>query len=338
MLTLIGNGLFAIGITNNWNNESISDKSGSLNPANLSYRDEDSSNFDYFILFDDSYNNNNVASYLQKPESIIGATFYGTNLSLSLEANNYLDDREELVDEGIVKYKGYSKYSLGIGWGYKFGNLALGLSINGGSQSIKSDYELRSNGFAISDYLVESFFSSYQTLTASQFFNVGFGGRYEFQDKVAVAFISDGEIAVNSSSITDLDLSSYFGRLCLGISGISDEYSFAGELNLLRIKFYGDMLFVGDNENRETRINSEFRFQLSKVFYASIYLGLQEKQPAFVDIFSLDSDKATTHFGLDFNWNNYNILFNVAIPAEYYSGSNDSDDNIRATVKFKYKR
>lgn len=337
LITLISNCLFAIGLSNNWNNKSISDSNGSLNPANLGYRNEDSPSFDSYILFADSYNNDNVASYLQKPESRLGTTFYGTNLSLSLEVNNFLDDREEALDEGIVKYKGYSRYSVGIDWGYKFGDLALGLSINGGSQSIKADYKLRSNMFALSDYFVETFFSRYQSVSSSQFFNVGFGGRYEFKNRIALAVISDGEFGVNSNSITDLDISSYFRRLCVGISGISAEYSFAGELNLLRIKFYGDMLYIGDNENRETRISSEFRFQLSKIFYSSIYIGLQEKQPALVDLFKLNSGRATTHYGLAFKWNSYNLLFNCAVPFDYYTGSNDSNDNIRATIKFTYE-
>jgi hypothetical protein len=337
ILALIGNSLFSIGIGSNWNNESISDSKGSLNPANLSYRDEDSPTFDSYLLFDDTYNSDNVASYLQNPESKLGITFYGTSLSLSLEANNYLDDREEVLDEGIVKYRGYNKYSLGIGWGYKFGNLALGLSIKGGSQLLKTDYKLRSNGFALSDYFVETFFSSYQPVTSAQFFNVGLGGRFVINNRIALAFISDGEFDVNSSSITDLNLSKYFERLCIGVSGISDEYSFAGELKFLRIRFFGDMLYVGDDENRETRISSEFRFQLSKSFYSSIYIGIQEKQPSLIDIVTLDPSSATSHYGLDLNWLGYNILFNVAIPFDYYTGEYDVDDNIKATVKFSFQ-
>jgi hypothetical protein len=337
IIALITNSLSAIGIDSDWNNESISDGNGTLNPANLGYRDEDSKTFDSFLLFDDIYGSDNVGSYLQYPESRLGATFYGTNLSLSLEVNNYLTERDEDDEENVISYKGFSKYSVGIDWGYKFGDLALGLSINGGSQSIKSDFELRSNAFALSDYVVETFFSRYQTVSSSQFFNLGFGGRYEFDNRIAIAFISEGEFDVNSSSITDIDLSEYFSSLCIGISDISAQYSFAGELNPVRVKFFADMLYIGDNDNRETRISSEFRFQLSKDFYSSLYLGLQEQQPALIDIFSIDPEEAKSHYGLAFNWSKYNLLLNVSVPFEFYSGDNDSDDVINATVKFTYE-
>lgn len=337
ILSIIANSIFAIGIDSNWRNESISDGSGTLNPANLAYRNEDSTSFDYYVLLDDKYNSTNVSSILQYPESKLGATFYGTNLSLSLEIQNYLDDREENSLDGVVEYKAYSKYSLGIDWGYKFGDLALGVSLNGGSDLFKSDFELRSNGFALSDYVVETFFSRYESVASSQFFNLGIGGRYELLNRIAFAFISNGEFDVSSSSISDIDWSNYLKTLCIGISDISAQYSFEGELNPIRLRVFSDILYLGDNDNRETRLSSELIFQLSKDFYSSIFLGIQESQPALIDIFKFDPEVATTHYGLALNWSKYNILLNVAVPIVFYYNEDTVNDSIDASIRFSYE-
>lgn len=334
MLIAVSFQLFSLGIDSDWNNTSITDLDGALNPANLGYRNDESSAFEYYVLVNDQYNSENMDAILQNPGSTLGATFYGTNLSLSFEVENYLEDRTYDEEKDTLDYKGYSKFSLGIDWGYKISNLALGLSINAGSDMVKSDYELSTNIFAITDYFVETFFSRYQSVSSSQFFNLGFGFRYEFPNNIVIALLSDQDFDVDSSTI---DFEEYGKNLCLGISGITSEYSSNGELNPTRIKLYGDLLYIGDSTKRETRVSAEFRLQLSRDIYASLYLGLEETQEALIDIFSFDAESATSYYGLSFNTGSYNLLLNCGIPVEYYNGSNDSDDNISITIKLSYQ-
>ena len=334
-IILISSSIFASNISSTWINESLSDSSGTLNPANLSFRDEESPVFDYYISVDDKYNNDNVESFLQNPESKLGATFYGTNIALSLEINNYLTGRTDTSEQ--INYIGHTLYSIGLDWGWATGPLSFGLSMSGGSELVKNNFYLRKDIFNIPDYFVNTFFSRYESLSSSQFFTLGFGFRYESLDDFAIAVISDSDLDVSTNSSSNLDFENYFKNISVGFSKITPKYAENGELNLLRFRFFTDLLYLGDNDLREKRISAEFRLQLSRAFYSSIYFGLQEQDDSILDLFLISADTASSHFGLTFSWNSYDLILNTEVPLSYYNQSNDSDDYISATIKFSYE-
>ncbi|MBK5200952.1 MAG: hypothetical protein JJE21_05390 [Spirochaetaceae bacterium] len=331
----VGSSIFSSVINSTWINESLSDSSGTLNPANLSYRADGSPVFDSFILVDDKYHSGNISSILQNPESKLGATFYGINLALSLGIYNYLTQGEEKSDRFI--YIGHTIYSIGLDWGWATGPVSFGLSMSGGSELIKNNFYLRNNAFTIPDYFVNTFFSRYEVVSSSQFFKLGFGFRYEIFDNFSIGIVSTSDLSVYSTSKSNLDFADYLKNACIGFSKITPKYAENGELNLLRFKYFTDLLYVGNNDNREKRISAEFRLQLSRDFYSSIYFGLQEKDDSILKLFLVDVDKASSHFGLTFSWNTYDLILNTEVPLVYYSGSNTITDYVVATVKFSYQ-
>lgn len=327
--------IFSSAINDNWINDSLSDSKGILNPANLSYRDEKSPVFDAFSSFNDEYSDSLINSILQNPSSKLGATFYGSNLALSFEINNYLTQRSVLSD--VVNYIGHTRYSIGLDWGWAAGPVAFGLNMRGGSELIKNNFYLRNNIFTIPDYFVNTYFSRYEVLSSSQFFNIGVGFRFEIYDDFSLALVSTSDLSVNTTSTRNLNFGDYFKNISIGFSKITPKYAENGELNLLRFKYFADIFYLGDNNTREKRLSAEFRLQLSRDFYSSVYFGIQEQDDSILKLFFIDITKAYSNFGLTFSWDSYNLIINAEVPLKYFWRLNTVDDFIGITIKYSYE-
>lgn len=304
-----------------------------FNPANLGFRNEKSSIFKTYILFRDDYELNYNASYLHSPKSTISATFYGQNLSLTFKAENYLVNRT--VNTSSIDYVGRIRYLLQLDWGFEYKDVSIGMRLKGGSELERGNFSLRTNYLAIPDYIVNTFFSRYVTRTDSQFFNFGFGLIYRPLDNLSFSLTTDSNFS-STGGIDNYNIFYYLKDISIGFSYITDKYSKQDELNLFRYKLSSSFLNMGDNDYREVNLSNEFMFQISRDFVVSFMFGMYEQKPSIINLFSVDSHKANTTYGLSLDWKNYDLNISTNIPFSFYSGSANSDDKIGLDIKFIY--
>ncbi|MDC7250516.1 MAG: hypothetical protein PQJ49_11420 [Sphaerochaetaceae bacterium] len=298
----------------------LADVSSNSNPANIASRSEDDPSLRTYFSIQEDLEIDELSSslgFFQYPTMRLGAQVYGSNLSLTLNNDSYLEDREYTSDG--LEYTGYNKFILQLDWGYKINNFDFGMRLKGGSVTRRSNFELRSNFFFLTDYIVNTFFSNYTSLSNSDFFSLGFALRFNANDNLSLAIMSDSDLDLSSSDDT---IYSYLQGISLGATYTSNLYTSTNQLNPFVYKFSIDILDIGDEDNRELRFGNEIRMQLSNNNSIAFRAGYYEDKETIADLFTF-SDKGVTTYAIAYDSNDYAASLLLYVPIDSYSDFND---------------
>lgn len=316
-------------------NESIADSEGFANPANLADRDDTSPSLitTFSFLQELKYNQlSTTLGYFQYPKMSMGATVYGTNLGLSINIDSYLEDRE--YDGDSLNYTGYNRFSIQLDWGYKINDFNFGMRVQGGSVSKRNNFELRSNYLFIPDYIVNTFFSSYTQVANSDFFSLAFSLKFNPYNNLSIAYLTDSNVDLTNETNTN-EIISYLKASSIGITYKSNKYNQSNQLNTFVYKGSLDVVYIGESEKRELRLNAEMKMQLANNDSFSIRVGYYEPKVAINDLFVFDFDYGISSYALSYENNDLSIIGIMNLPIISYSDLNNGIEfGINAMFKF----
>ncbi len=299
----------------------IADLDSFYNPANLNNRDDNSpvvvGNFSIKSDIDVSL----ISTYFgffQYPNLSLGTTVYSQNLGLSLNLDNFIEDRN--INNNILNYTAYNRFTLQLDWGYEYKDLEFGMSISGGSISKRSNFDLRLNYLFVSDYFVNIFFSNYSSISDSNFFSLTLSLSYELNENLRLAYLSDVDVDINS---TDNVFFSYLKASSLAINYKSNKYSTNNQLNTFVYKYSIDLVNIGDSSSRELRMGGEIKIQIGNDNTIAFRAGYHELKPTIADIFLLDLSIAESTYAIAFENEKLSLVANINIPIESYSDLNN---------------
>ncbi|MGD1821712.1 MAG: hypothetical protein ACPKM0_02990 [Pleomorphochaeta sp.] len=306
-------------------NAGLADSESFISPTYLTDRDENSPSVITTFSFLEELTLDELSTpygYFQYPELDMGATVYGTNLGLTLNIDNYLEDRE--YDEDYLSYTAYNQFTIQLDWGYKINNFDLGMRVKASSISKRTNFDLRTNYLFLADYIVNTFFSNYTSVSDSDFFSLGLAFKYNVNDNFSFAYYSESDLDLTSNSNTN-ELLSYLESSSVGITYISNKYTITNQLNPLVYKICIDTVYLGDPTNRELRIGNEIKMQLGNNNNLAFRFGYYEPKDTISDFFSFDISQGTTTFALSYDNLDFSIVGDFEIPVESYS---DLDNGI----------
>lgn len=296
----------------------IADVSVWYNPANLANRSESDPSIITYFTIDEQVNLdeiNTTLGFFQYPSMIMGVQFFGSNLSLTLNLETSLEDREYYDD--ALHYIGYNTFLLQLDWGYKLNVVDFGMRLKGGSIAKRGNFEIRNNLFFLSDYIVNTFFSEYTTLDSSDFFSLSFALRFDIFENLSFALLSESDLDLTES--TTNNVISYLKETSLGFTYVSNTYSDTNELNNLLYKISIDLVKIGDPDYREFRIGNELKLELSNNKSLALRVGYYELKPVFTDIFKIDSDLGNSTYALVYSTNNLSLSLDFIVPINTYT-------------------
>ncbi len=309
----------------------LADVSSNANPANIANRTEEDPSLRTYFSFQEDLEADLLSSdlgFFQYPTMSMGVQIYGSNLSLTLNNDSYLEDREYTSDG--LEYTGYSKFILQLDWGYKINSVNFGMRLKGGSVSRRTNFELRSNLFFIPDYIVNTFFSNYSSLSNYDFFSLGFALMFKANDNLTLAIMSDSDLDLSSSDDT---LYSYLQGTSLGATFTSNLYTSTNQLNPFVYKFSIDILDIGDEDNRELRFGNEIKLQLSNDNSIAFRAGYYEDKETIADLFTF-SDEGVTTYAVAYDSSDYAASLLFYLPVASYSDFNDFTLGINFEFRF----
>ena len=312
----------------------LADVSGVSNPANLGSRvDTDPLLITYFSIMQNLSPDelSTPLGYFQYPYMSMGVIAYGTNLGLTLNIDSYLDHR--VYHNDILNYTGYNQFTIQLDWGYRLSNFDFGMRVKGGSAAERRNFELRDNIFFLSDYIVNTFFSEYETVADSEFFNLGFSIRLNILNNFSMAFYSESDVDLSSTS--DNNLISYLKASSLGFTYFTNKYSRNNQLNPFVYKFSLDLVELGDVDKRELRLGAEMKLQLGNNNSLALRAGYYEPKATIGDIFMLDLEKRTSTYALVYDSKDFGIAMVLSLPMISFTDINNGLTlGVNSTFKF----
>lgn len=299
----------------------IADIDSYYNPANLNYRDENSptvvglfsisSDIDVSLLTDNF-------GFFQYPNLSMGVTIYSQNLGLTVNLDNYLENR---VNTGsTLSYDAYNRFTLQLDWGYEYNEIDFGLRLKGGSISKRSNFDLRLNYLFVPDYFVNIFFSNYSAVADSDFFSFALAFCYDVNSNLRFSYLSDVDVDISS---TEDVFFSFLKGSSFAITLKSNEYSETNQLNNFVYKGSLDIVYIGDNANRELRIGGEIKLHLKNDNTVAFRAGYYESKSTIADLFMLDLSEGVTTYALVFDNNDISFIGYLNIPIETFSDINN---------------
>jgi len=301
-------------------NANLADLSGFSNPANLGKRDEnDSSLITYFSLNERLYPSNfsMPLGFFQYPNMDMGVTVFGTNLSLTIDLKNSLDDRS--YNNNILSYTGYNRFLLQLDWGYELNDVIdFGMRLKGGSTVERKNFELRENFFFIPDYIVNSFFSTYTPVSDLDFFSLAFALRLNFSNNLSLAIMSESNLDLSTNSNRN-NITTYIKGASFGLTYISNIYSIENKLNTFVYKASLDLVNIGDSINRELRFGNELKMQLANNNSVSLRIGYFEKKDTIAKVFIFDKNEGVSTYALTYNNPSFGISSFLYLPLASFS-------------------
>jgi len=256
--------------------------------------------------------------FFQYPNLSMGTTIYSKNLGLTLNLDNFIEDRS--IDNNILNYTAYNRFTLQLDWGYKYKDVELGMRISGGSISKRSNFDLRLNYLFVTDYFVNIFFSNYSNINDSNFFSLAIAASYEISENLRVSYLSDVDVDINS---TDNVVFSYLKASSLALNYKSNKYSLNNQLNPFVYKYSIDLVDIGDANNRELRMGAEIKMQLGNDNNIALRVGYYELKPTIADIFLVDFSIGVSTYAFAFENEELSFVGNINIPIESYSDINN---------------
>lgn len=313
----------------------LADKSVSINPSNIINRKEiDSSLKTYFSIEQDYYRDelSKPIGLFQSPSMRLGAEVFGTNLSLTLNLENFLDSREYSASSEKLSYNGYNRFLLQLDWSFEIEEINFGMRVKGGSVSKRANFELRDNLLLIPDYIVNTFFSKYNIEPNSDFFSLGFASQIDFNDNFSLALMSESDLNLYASEDSVI---SYLKGISIGGTFESDIYSESNQLNAFVYKVSLDLVNIGNPLNREVRIGNEIKMELGNNNSVAFRFGYYENKPTIAKIFLVDSEKAISTFAFSYNSLNFDSSLILSIPFKtYYKRNNGLNIGVNAVIRF----
>lgn len=211
---------------------SISDSSSAVgvysNPALLYYREQESS-----FLINMSYQDNFIPSesqfgcFLQNPISGVNILFASNNISLGIETEINLHSRTVDNNSNTINFKALNttRLSLGLALGNNF--VSAGIGFFGGSSKQKLNVPIR-EGSILSDYLGQSYFSTYDPINKSEFAGATFGLALKLGG-FKIGYSSFEQVSSGPDSF-EFIWENLFKNSSLGFSYSSDSYNSEGRL------------------------------------------------------------------------------------------------------------
>ncbi len=298
----------------------LADLSGVSNPANLGKRGEnDPSLITYFSLNERLYPGNfsTPLGFFQYPNMNMGVTVFGTNLSLTIDLENSLEDRS--YSNNLLSYTGYNRFLLQLDWGYELNDIIdFGMRVKGGSTVERKNFELRENFFFIPDYIVNSFFSTYTPVSDSDFFSLAFALRLNLFNNLCIAIMSESNLDLSTNSSTN-NITTYLKEASFGLTYISNIYSLENKLNPFVYKASLDLVYIGDSINRELRFGNELKMQLANNNSISLRVGYFEKKDTIAKIFVFDKNEGVSTYALAYNNSSFGISGFLYLPLISFS-------------------
>lgn len=313
-------------------NAGLADVSGVSNPANLGSRGEGAPSLITDFTFMESLKPNLITSPIglfQYPTISMGVTVFGTNLSLALNIDSSLEDREYY--DSILHYTGYNKFTLQLDWGYRLNSFDFGMRLKGGSSTQRNNFELRDNVFFIPDYIVNSFLSTYYPLSGSDFFSLGFALRLNVSSNLSAAIMSESDLDLSTSSD---NITSYLKGASLGFTYISNIYTSTNRLNTFVYKASIDLIKIGDADNRELRMGNELKMQLGDNRSLAFRAGYYETKETIAKIFTFNSDEGVSTFAFAYNSNDFDLSLSLFLPIKSYV---DLDNGFTVAFNSKFR-
>jgi len=313
----------------------LADSTSFTNPANVASREENAPSIITNFSLIEELALNQISSplgYFQYPKMSMGASVYSNNLALSINIDSYLEDRE--YNGELLSYTGYNRFSLIFDWGYRINDINVGMRLQGGSISKRSNFELRDNYLLLLDYIVNSFFSSYTSVPNSDFFSLGFSIKYNFLDNLSFAYMIESDVDLNIDS-SQKDLISYLKDSSFGFTYTSDKYSEFNQLNTFVYINSIDIAYIANPLKRELRIGGKVKLQLGNYNSISLRAGYYERKPTISDLFEIDTNLGISTFALAYENIDLSIVANVSIPINsYFDLNNGITFGINGMFKF----
>jgi len=251
----------------------LADVEGYENPANLSLRDVEDSDFLYYLSYQDTYDwgdssLSDSVPLIQQPVSYLGATFFGTGISMTVQAKNSLTDKVS-DDSGSAYFTAVSDTLVQVDFSLPtLYTIKSGMRIKGSSEVERLDSEIRSGLLTIPDYFIQTFLERTEYVEGSEDYAVQLGMREDVNDQWSFALFTD-----LYSKDTQNNVDSFSDTFSLGSAFSTATYADDNSLNLLKFKVDADVLNVLNSDDREFRFGSELKFQFLRNYSLSLLAG-----------------------------------------------------------------
>ncbi|MCH3915927.1 MAG: hypothetical protein LKE40_00250 [Spirochaetia bacterium] len=295
----------------------IANDEGMENPANLASENMEDITFSDYASYQDTYGSSSGSgsnsSIFQSPVSYLGASFFGTGVSMTLQIKNYLDDKKDSTEDA-VSFTGHTLTMMQMDIALPLKFLQVGLRLRGGSEVKRQNAIIRSGLLAIPDYFIQTYLERYEYVEGSESYSVGLGARKQINDAWALAFTADlyqgGE---------DASTHYFLDTLRLGFSYATPTYNKENALNFFKVRIFGDISGFTDSDSRYVSLATEVRCQLLRDHSVSFFAAVKALKPELMDYITFDAEKmlATTALALSLPSSAYSVA--VSFPLSDFS-------------------